>query len=491
MYMPVSHSLETLPFDNSFARLPALFFSRQAARGIAQPRLVAFNPEVAALLELDVGEAQRPEFLQYFGGWQALPGSAPLAMKYTGHQFGAYNPDLGDGRGLLLGEVCNSQGERWDLHLKGAGPTPYSRFGDGRAVLRSCIREYLAGEALHGLGIASTRALCIVGSDEPVRRETTETAAMLLRVADSHIRFGHFEWLYHSGQPAALKQLADYVIARHYPDLATQAQPYVAWFAEVVRRTAVLMADWQLVGFAHGVMNTDNFSITGATFDFGPYGFLDTYAPGFICNHSDQRGRYAWNQQPSVGLWNLNALAHALSGLIERDALIACLQSYEPALLAHYRRGMQNKLGLMQSRDDDTELAMAFLDLLMKNGADYTRSFRALSGLKRAETQPALRDDFLDREAFDAWLVRYHARLDAEASEDHARQLRMQATNPKYILRNYLAQTAIAKAETGDHGEIELLRQLLAQPFAEHPDYEAYAALPPDWGRHLEISCSS
>lgn len=484
-------TLNNLNFDNSFARLPAGLFARVEPGGFARPFLVAFNPEAAALLDLDPACAKDPDFVNYFGGRKLLPGSEPLAMKYTGHQFGVYNPDLGDGRGLLLGEVVNTRGEAWDLHLKGAGKTPYSRFGDGRAVLRSCIREYLGSEAMHSLGIPSTRALCIVGSDEPVLREKTEYGAMLLRVADTHVRFGHFEWLFHSGQLELLRILADYVIEKHFPELAQGPDRHARFFAEVVRRTARLMAFWQLVGFAHGVMNTDNFSITGTTFDYGPFGFLDACEPGFICNHSDYHGRYAWNQQPSVGLWNLNALAGALSGLIGKDALVAALQGYEGELLSTYALGLRQKLGLRTEQAGDQELASGFLELLARNGADYTRSFRALSQVKSDASLPALRDDFVDREAFDAWLRRYRDRLRAENSDDRERARRMDAVNPKYVLRNYLAQVAIDKAEAGDYSEIEKLRRLLGHPFDEQPENAPYADLPPDWGRHLEISCSS
>jgi uncharacterized protein YdiU (UPF0061 family) len=484
-------SLESLAFDNSFNSLPPALFSPVQPTGFAHPHLVSFNAAAASLIDLDPAEAQRPEFASYFGGQRLLPGSQPLAMKYTGHQFGTYNPDLGDGRGLLLGEVVNAKGERWDLHLKGAGQTPYSRFGDGRAVLRSSIREYLGSEAMHHLGIASTRALCIVGSDEPVRREKIERGAMILRLADSHIRFGHFEWLCHSRQHELLRQLADYVVQRHFPEYANASKPYELFFAEVVRRTARLMAQWQLAGFAHGVMNTDNFSITGSTFDYGPYGFLDAYEPGFICNHTDQQGRYAWNRQPTVGLWNLNALAHGLSPLIEHDALVGILQGYEGILLETYAEGFHRKLGLRETRPEDQPLTMGLLDLLMKNQVDYTRFFRALSQQNLAQEISPLRDDFLDREGFDAWYSRYRARLLVENSEDRVRHDLMQATNPKYILRNYLAQIAIDKAEAGDYSEVDRLLRLLQQPFAEQPEMEAYAALPPDWGRHLEISCSS
>lgn len=484
-------TLNTLNFDNSFARLPPDFFSRVNPAGFAHPHRVAFNPGVAALLNLDPAEAETTDFAAYFGGQKILPGSDPLAMKYTGHQFGGYNPDLGDGRGLLLGEVLNAQGQRWDLHLKGAGITPYSRFGDGRAVLRSCIREYLGSEAMHHLGIASTRALCIIGSDEAVQREKIEHGAMLLRVADSHIRFGHFEWLYHSGQHELLKTLADYVIDRHFPELTDARDKYLRFFREVMQRTAHMLAQWQLVGFAHGVMNTDNFSITGSTFDYGPYGFLDAYEPGFICNHSDHNGRYAWNQQASVGLWNLNALAHALSGLIDHDALVSTLHTYEAAFVGVYANGLRAKLGLQEERPEDRELAIDFLELLANGGADYTRSFRALSSITTGDSRPVLRDDFLDRESFDAWLQRYQQRLVAENSQDTERKSRMNAINPKYILRNYLAQIAIDKAASGDYSEIDILRQLLEKPFDEQASQEACAELPPDWGRHLEISCSS
>ncbi|MDF2445219.1 MAG: hypothetical protein K0S46_455 [Moraxellaceae bacterium] len=483
--------LDALNFDNTFSRLPAGLFTRVPPTGLHKPRLVAFNAEVAALLDLGPECVRNPDFVAYFSGQKLLPGSDPLAMKYTGHQFGVYNPDLGDGRGLLLGEVVNRRGEAWDLHLKGAGKTPYSRFGDGRAVLRSCIREYLGSEAMHHLGIPSTRALCIVGSDEPVQREKTEAAATLLRVADTHIRFGHLEWLHHSGQPELLRTLVDYIIQHHFPELDDKADRHAQFFREVVRRTARLMALWQLAGFAHGVMNTDNFSITGATFDYGPFGFLDAYEPGFICNHSDYHGRYAWNQQPSVGLWNLNALAYALSGLVGKDELIDALQTYEPELLEAYSRGLHDKLGLQGEQAGDRELVVDFLDLLARNGADYTRSFRRLSSVRQDVTLSPLRDDFVDREAFDAWLDRYRARLAVEGSNDDERARRMNAVNPKYILRNYLAQVAIDKAESGDYSEIERLRSLLSNPFAEQPENEHYAALPPEWGKHLEISCSS
>ena len=481
-------TLHSLNFDNTFARLDSKLFTHVAPQAIYAPHVVHFNPQVAQLLDLET--SNNSDLATYFSGAMPLPNSQPLAMTYSGHQFGQYNPQLGDGRGLLLGEVVNSKGERWDIHLKGAGKTPYSRFGDGRAVLRSSIREYLGSEALHGLGIPSTRALCIIGSKEPVQRETTETAATLVRVADSHIRFGHFEWIFNN-QPKLLKSFSDYVIQRHYPSCQHSPKPYANLLQQIVTRTATLMAQWQLVGFAHGVMNTDNFSITGCTFDYGPYGFLDAYQPSFICNHSDNTGRYAWNQQPSIGLWNLNALAYALSPLIDKEDIMTALQSYEATLLDTYYKGIKAKLGLIENNEQDNALAFDLLDILMKNNMDYTRTFRALSHINQEDIQCSLRDDCLDRTRFDDWFKHYTQRLAQEKTTNLQRQQQMQATNPKYILRNYLAQIAIEKAEKGDFNEIDTLLMLVQNPYDEHPNYEHYANTPPDWGQHLEISCSS
>ena len=481
-------TLHSLNFDNTFARLDSKLFTHVAPQAIYAPHVVHFNPQVAQLLDLET--SNNSDLATYFSGAMPLPNSQPLAMTYSGHQFGQYNPQLGDGRGLLLGEVVNNKGERWDIHLKGAGKTPYSRFGDGRAVLRSSIREYLGSEALHGLGIPSTRALCIIGSKEPVQRETTETAATLVRVADSHIRFGHFEWIFNN-QPKLLKSFSDYVIQRYYSSCEHSPKPYANLLQQIVTRTATLMAQWQLVGFAHGVMNTDNFSITGCTFDYGPYGFLDAYQPSFICNHSDNTGRYAWNQQPSIGLWNLNALAYALSPLIDKEDIMAALQSYEATLLDTYYKGIKAKLGLIEDDAQDNALAFDLLDILMKNNMDYTRTFIALSHINQEDIQCSLRDDCLGRAKFDDWFKRYTQRLAQEKTTNLQRQQQMQATNPKYILRNYLAQIAIEKAEKGDFSEIDTLLMLVQNPYDEHPNYEHYANIPPDWGQHLEISCSS
>ncbi|HEX8424598.1 MAG TPA: YdiU family protein, partial [Pyrinomonadaceae bacterium] len=417
-----------------------------------------------------------------------------LAMLYAGHQFGSYVPQLGDGRAILLGEVRNARGAKWDLHLKGAGQTPYSRGFDGRAVLRSTVREYLCGEAMHALGIPSSRALCIVGSDEPVRRETIESAATLVRMSESHVRFGTFEVFYYRQQFERVRELADYCIVNHFPELAGGADQYREFLLEVVRRTARLIAGWQAVGFAHGVMNTDNMSILGLTLDYGPFGFLDDYHAGFICNHSDHSGRYAFEQQPSVGLWNLSRLAQALSPLLTREDALAALDAYRPAFAAHYGELLRAKLGLATTAEADAELVLDLFGLLEASGVDYTNFFRRLGNFRTADDSPQdeLRDMFIEPAAFDAWAARYRARLLAEACDDRERKSRMDRVNPKYVLRNYLAQNAIVAAvERRDYTEIARLLELLRAPFAEQPAFERYAAPPPDWGKRLAVSCSS
>ena len=485
-------TLSQLQFDNSYARLSEQFYSRvRPSPQPAEPYLVSCNPSAAELIDLDPGQFQNKDFAEVFYGRKLLPGCDPIAAVYSGHQFGVYVPRLGDGRAILLGEVLSQNSLRWDLQLKGAGLTPYSRMGDGYAVLRSTIREYLCSEAMHGLGIPSTRALCIIGSDAPVYRETVETGAILARMAPSHVRFGSFEYFSHSQQHDLLKQLADYVIEHHYPEHQGHPDRYAHLFFEAVARTANLMAQWQAVGFCHGVMNSDNMSILGLTIDYGPFAFLDAFSPGFICNHSDHQGRYAYNKQPNIALWNLACLAQALLPLIAQETLKAALDDYAGIFNNRYVQLMQNKLGLLQSLPADPELITDFLQLMAQSKADYTNTFRALSRYRIGADNAFLRDRFIDREAFDAWAQRYEKRLSAENSVDRDRAQYLDRINPKYILRNYLAQTAIEKAQQKDFGEIEILLDLLRNPYAEQAQMQAYAAEPPDWGRHLEISCSS
>jgi uncharacterized protein YdiU (UPF0061 family) len=492
-------TLDTLQFDNTFARLPEVFYAKVMPTPLKSPFLVAFNPEAAALLDLEPEEAKRPEFADCFAGHYLPPGSEPLAMVYAGHQFGAYVSRLGDGRAILIGEVRNGLGEKWDVHLKGAGLTPFSRDDDGRAVLRSCIREYLCGEAMHGLGIPTTRALCVIGSEEEVLREQVETGATLLRLAPSHVRFGHFEFFYWRRQFDHLKTLADYVLAQHFHELVGRPDAYARFYHEAAVRTARLIAEWQAVGFAHGVMNSDNMSVLGMTLDYGPFGFLDSYDPAFICNHSDHQGRYAFHNQPDIGYFNLRCLAQALTPLAPDEAIKAGLDAYEAVCAEHYAGLMRAKLGLRESRPGDDTLLRDLLELMQGNGADYTNVFRALCNFKQAPEarNETIRDYFVDREAFDKWAERYKVRLRAEGSRDEGgreteRAARMRRINPKYVLRSYLAHTAIRMAtEQKDYSEIERLRLLLRDPFAEQPGMERYAAPPPDWGKHLIVSCSS
>lgn len=487
-------TLETLSFDNSYARLPQDFYARLNPTPFnAPPYLVHANRAAAELIDLDPMQLTRPEFTALFGGSALSPGMEPLAMLYSGHQFGVYVRQLGDGRAILLGEVKNDQGERWDLHLKGAGMTPFSRDGDGRAVLRSTIREYLCCAAMQGLGIPTTQALCLVGSDDKVYREQIETGAMLVRMAPSHVRFGTFEIFSYRKQPDHLRTLADYVIDQHFPHLRDADDRYARFFAEVVERTAKLIAQWQAVGWAHGVMNTDNMSILGLTLDYGPYGFMDDYDAGFICNHSDHNGRYAFNQQPYIGLWNLSCLAQALLPLAEKDALKAGLDGYQTLFERQYLKLMRAKFGFIDERAEDDELLRDFLSLLQGSHADYTIVFRELATFSTADgaTNETLREHFLNRDRFDDWAISYRDRLRSEHSLDQERRDRMNRVNPKYVLRNYLAQTAIEMAQNKDFSEIDRLFTLLQDPFDEQPGLDAYALPPPNWGKHLAVSCSS
>jgi uncharacterized protein YdiU (UPF0061 family) len=486
--------LKNLALTNSFGTLDDSFYSRVTPTPFeTQARLLHLNSSAAALLDLDPNVQHDPAVADIFSGKQALPGGDPLAMLYAGHQFGHYVPELGDGRAILLGEATNQRGEKWEIQLKGSGLTPYSRDGDGRAVLRSSIREYLCSEAMHGLGIPTTRALCLVGSDDEVYRERVETGAMLTRLAPSHVRFGSFEVFFYRNQHAPLQILADFVIQHHYPELCDEPQPYIALLHTIVDRTARLLAQWQAVGFAHGVMNTDNMSILGLTLDYGPYGFMEGYNPGFICNHSDYQGRYAFDQQPQIGLWNLTCLAQALTPLIEVEAAKAALQTYQQRFTEHYYLLMAQKVGFEQPKDEVLQLVGDLLDQMQRSQTDYTRLFRGL-GQVEVETEnphPELRDMFLQRERFDRWLSEYRALLRSDAKPDAERREMMLSINPKYVLRNYMAQIAIEAAEQHDYSEIDRLMQLLQTPFDEHPDMTHYAEPPPDWAGSIQVSCSS
>jgi len=491
--------LTSSAWRNRFRDLGEAFFTNQQPEPLPAPHWVATSPDCAARLGWPADWAVRPDLdaLNVFSGNARWTGMAPLASVYSGHQFGVWAGQLGDGRAIWLGEVETPAGPM-EVQLKGAGRTPYSRMGDGRAVLRSSIREFLCSEAMDALGIPTTRALCITGSTLPVRRETLESAAVVTRVAPSFIRFGHFEHFSHHDQPGALRALADFVIDRHEPACRDAAQPYAALLETVARRSAELMAGWQSVGFSHGVMNTDNMSILGLTIDYGPFGFLDQFDPGHICNHSDHQGRYAWARQPNVAFWNLHALAQALLPLIgDSDVALAALEPYKTVFADALLQRMRAKLGLTTKAEGDRELVDALLRRMAADKADFTITFRRLAGFDPAPAarNDALRDLFLDREGFDAWAAQYAQRLRAEPSVDAERGVRMNRVNPKVVLRNHLAEVAIRDAERGDFAEVTRLLNVLRHPFDEHVDgvatLDAYAGFPPDWAQTIEVSCSS
>lgn len=476
-------------FDNTWFRELAGNYTALHPTPLAGGRLLYHNAPLAAAMGLDSTLFDG----QGHGVWHGaalLPGMQPLAQVYSGHQFGVWAGQLGDGRGILLGEQRLDDGSKLDWHLKGAGLTPYSRMGDGRAVIRSSVREFLASEALHHLGIPTTRALTLSIGDEPVYRETPERGAMLMRISPSHLRFGHFEHFFYSQQQAKVQQLADYAIRHHWPHLTEEADRYQLWFTDVVLRTARLIALWQSVGFAHGVMNTDNMSILGLTIDYGPFGFLDDYQPDFICNHSDYQGRYSFENQPMIGLWNLNRLAHALSGLLTTEQLRAALSVYEPELMRVWGERMRAKLGLLTQQSSDNQILTDLLALMTREHSDYTLTFRLLSETQQAESRSPLRDEFIDREAFDRWYEVYRRRLLDEQISDAERQTVMKAANPAVILRNYLAQQVIEEAEQGEQEALARLHQALQTPFSDLAATE-YRQRPPDWGKTLEVSCSS
>jgi len=479
--------LTGLAWTNRFASLGPEFYTELPAQGLPDPHWVAQSASCAELLGWPADWAASPESLAAFSGNAALPGMRPLASVYSGHQFGVWAGQLGDGRALWLGEVSTPNGPQ-ELQLKGGGMTPYSRRADGRAVLRSSVREFLCSEAMAALGVPTTRALCITGSQLPVRRESIETAAVVTRVAPSFIRFGHFEHFAHHDQLDALRRLADWFIAHHAPECADAPEPAVALLKKVSLQTADLVAHWQAIGFCHGVMNTDNMSMLGLTLDYGPFGFMDAFDPGHICNHSDDRGRYAYARQPGVAFWNLHALAQALLPLLEGEQeaagerLLEAVEAFRERFASQMLSRMRAKLGLDGEQPGDQALADDFLKLMAASRADFTIAFRRLS---RALASPEpLRDLFIDREALDAWLARWRERVGPDA------EARMLAVNPAVVLRNHLAEGAIRASERGDFTEIERLLKVLSRPFDE-PELPSDAALPPDWAQTLEVSCSS
>lgn len=474
--------LDQLQLGNRFAELPELFYSLVQPQPLKTPHLVAFSTDAAALIGLDPCQVSSQQLSEYFGGLRLLKGSNPLATVYSGHQFGGYTAQLGDGRALLLGDLDGSDGQRWELQLKGSGKTPYSRHGDGRAALRSVIREYLGSEALAALGVPTTRALCIIGSETQICRESIESGASMVRLSPSHIRFGHFEYFYYTRRPEQLKQLADFVIRHHYPHCSAEANPCLAMYSEVVERTARLVAQWQALGFCHGVMNTDNMSILGLTLDYGPFGFLDDYQPDYISNRTDEHGRYAYHQQPSIALWNCVCLAQSLTGLVRQADLETALNRFQPVYAVAYTEQMKRRLGIEGKDVQDGALIEEFLQLLEQAKADYNFTFLALEHAVAGDAEPVMAQ-LGDNLRVSDWLSRYLGRININAAQ------LMSQYNPRVVLRNYLAQQVIEQAEQGNYSELAKLHSALRTPCKDGliRDFQPV----PDGGGNVSLSCSS
>ena len=516
-----------LHFDNSFVRdLPGdatddptprqvsgALYSRITPTPVSAPQLLAYSSEVLELLGLPSTLVHTESFAAVFGGNALFPGMQPYAANYGGHQFGHWAGQLGDGRAITLGELLSPDGRRWELQLKGAGPTPYSRSADGRAVLRSSVREFLCSEAMHHLGIPTTRALSLVATGEGVVRDMfyngnpqVEPGAIVCRVAPSFLRFGNFELPASRGDAELLNRLIDFTIRRDFTELEGDAQAQrSAWFSQVCERTAVMVAHWMRVGFVHGVMNTDNMSILGLTIDYGPYGWVDNFDLTWTPNTTDAQGRrYRFGNQPQIAFWNLNQLANALATVFEsHDPLHAGLQRYVDVFTAATEQHIAAKLGLSVCQKDDVELMQALYGLLAEGEVDMTLFFRQLSSIDLDTPQlTPLEGTFYDpaqrevmRARFQEWLERYAQRARAEPSSLEARRTRMHAANPRYVLRNYLAQQAIDRAAQGDYAGIHELLDVLRHPYEDQPGREGFAQLRPDWARERAgcsmLSCSS
>jgi uncharacterized protein YdiU (UPF0061 family) len=515
MDLKISDSFSALRFDNTFvAKLPAdavlenrprqvrnACYTRVDPTPVSAPRLLAWSDEAGALLGIRRPATADGLEAEVLGGNRILPGMQPYAARYGGHQFGHWARQLGDGRALTLGEVIAGDGTRQELQLKGAGLTPYSRTADGRAVLRSSLREFMCSEAMHHLGVPTTRALSLVGTGEPVIRDMfydgharPEPGAIVCRVAPSFVRFGNFQILAAQNEIDLLKRLADYVMQEHFPGIGS----YADWFREVCRRTGELMADWMRLGFVHGVMNTDNMSILGLTIDYGPYGWLEGYDPAWTPNTTDAEGRrYCYGNQPHIAQWNLARLAEALLPLVpEEEKLEAGLALYGETFGAAWQRALAAKLGVAAlDQPGDDQLVSELFEALSEQETDFTIFFRNLATPTFASVVPAFYDDKFSGEKLGMWLKRYETRVNGEKTSIQERQKQMNAVNPKYVFRNYLAQQAIDALEQGDASVLERLMMVLKKPYDEQPGHQELAARRPEWARHKAgcsaLSCSS
>ncbi|TAY16181.1 YdiU family protein [Rhizobium leguminosarum] len=486
------------PFDNSYVGLPPHFFAAQAPTAVAEPWLIKLNEALAAELGLDV-EALRRDGAAIFSGNLVPEGAQPLAMAYAGHQFGGFSPQLGDGRAILLGEVVDGSGKRYDIQLKGAGPTPFSRRGDGRAAIGPVLREYIISEAMFALGVPATRALAAVTTGEPVYREEVLPGAVFTRVAASHVRVGTFQYFAARGDTDGVRALADYVIDRHYPALKEAENPYLALFEAVCERQAALIARWLHVGFIHGVMNTDNMTVSGETIDFGPCAFMDAYDPATVFSSIDQHGRYAYANQPGIGQWNLARLGETLLPLIDADPdsavekANAMIKSYGERFQAYWLAGMREKIGLAGEEDGDLELVQALLSLMQVQGADFTLAFRRLSDLAGDDAAaPAFAAGFREPDTSGAWLTQWRERLSRDAQTATERAIAMRSVNPAFIPRNHRVEQVIkAAVEDGDFSLFEALLSVLSKPYEDQPGFAAYREPPKPDERVLATFCGT
>lgn len=495
---PAASPRAPFPFDNSYARLPQAFFARQTPSHAEEPWLIKLNEPLAEELGLDV-EVLKRDGADIFSGNLLPDGADPLAMAYAGHQFGSFVPQLGDGRAILLGEVIDRHGKRRDIQLKGAGATPFSRRGDGRAALGPVLREYIVSEAMHALGVPATRALAAVSTGQPVYREQVLPGAVFTRVAASHIRVGTFQFFAARGDVDGLKALADYVIARHYREIKDAANPYVGLFEAVCERQAALIARWLHVGFIHGVMNTDNMTVSGETIDFGPCAFMDEYDPATVFSSIDQNGRYAYASQPGIGQWNLARLGETLLPLIDADsdkaveAANVVIKDYGERFQIHWLRGMREKIGLSSVEDDDLDLIQSLLSIMQAGQADFTLTFRRLSHLAGDDgRQPEFLATFREPEAAKEWLSRWRQRLWREMTTDAARSAAMLSVNPAVIPRNHrIEQAIIAAVEEADFSLFEALLDALARPYEDHAEFTGYTQPPKADERVLKTFCGT
>lgn len=492
-----------LKFSNSFKKLGKDFFTETLPTPLDDSFIITSSKSACQLIGLDEEEVLNSEFIEAICAKKPNPAFCHLAMLYAGHQFGHFVPQLGDGRAVLLAQVENNKGEEWDLVLKGSGLTPYSRMGDGKAVLRSSIREFLVSEAMFHLGVPTSRALCLIGSKSVAARQALEPAAQVVRMAKSHVRFGSFEVFFYRKQHDKIKILADYVIENNFPEIDNNSnQKYHLFLREVVLSTAKMIAGWQAFGFCHGVMNTDNMSILGITFDYGPFGFLDEFDPSHICNSSDYQGRYSFENQPRVGFWNLNAFAITLSSLITLEDQQEILAIYEEIFLEEYYSLMARKLGFESKNQEAINLTNDLLKILEKWKIDYSFFLRNLSEFSTDEVEKFtsnllfsdsknILEAFKSKE-FQRWIKSYNLHLKTFTSVDKTRKIAMNKVNPKFILRNYLLEIAIQKAVLeDDFSEILKLQEIIEFPYLEQDENHSYSQIPPSWSKGIKISCSS